>query len=163
MSAVSLVRRIALPGFALLLLCGCASHERPVSVAKMSQPRAARELRVMTFNLRVRTILDGPNIWDRRRELVVQRVRAFDPEIAHHPAREYYERGIPLSINTDDPQLFGTSLAEEYAALCRDLGFSRLDIRALIEQGVQTSWLPAARKSELLDRIRLEMAALEPT
>ena len=47
----------------------------------MSQPRAARELRVMTFNLRVRTILDGPNIWDRRRELVVQRVRAFDPDL----------------------------------------------------------------------------------
>jgi hypothetical protein len=35
----------------------------------------------MTFNLRVRTILDGPNIWDRRRELVVQRVRAFDPHL----------------------------------------------------------------------------------
>jgi len=47
----------------------------------MSQPRAARELRVMTFNLRVRTILDGPNIWDRRRELVVQRVRGFDPHL----------------------------------------------------------------------------------
>jgi len=80
-SAVSLVRRIALPGFALLLLCGCASHERPVSAPKMSQPRVPRELRVMTFNLRVRTILDGLNIWDLRRELVVQRVRAFDPHL----------------------------------------------------------------------------------
>ena len=60
MSAVSLVRRIALPGFALSLLCGCASHERPVSVPTTSQPRAARELRVMTFNLRVRTILAPP-------------------------------------------------------------------------------------------------------
>ena len=81
MSAVSLVRRIALPGFALLLLCGCASHERPVYAPTTSQPRAARELRVMTFNLRVRTILDGLNIWDLRRELVVQRVRAFDPHL----------------------------------------------------------------------------------
>jgi hypothetical protein len=53
----------------------------------MSQPRAARELRVMTFNLRVRTILDGPNIWDRRRELVVQRVRAFDPHLLGTQAR----------------------------------------------------------------------------
>ena len=35
----------------------------------------------MTFNLRVRTILDGLNIWDLRRELVVQRVRAFDPHL----------------------------------------------------------------------------------
>jgi hypothetical protein len=63
-SAVSLVRRIALPGFALPLLCGCASHERPFSAPTTSQPRAAHELRVMTFNLRVRTILDGLNIWN---------------------------------------------------------------------------------------------------
>lgn len=47
----------------------------------MSQTRTAHELRVMTFNLRVRTILDGPNIWDRRRDLVVERVRAFDPDL----------------------------------------------------------------------------------
>ena len=81
MSAVSLARRIALRGLVLLLLCGCASYERPVSALRTSQPRAARELRVMTFNLRVRTILDGLNIWDRRRELVVQRVRALDPHL----------------------------------------------------------------------------------
>ena len=80
-SAVSLVQQIALRGLVLLLLCGCACHERPVSGPRMSQPRAARELRVMTFNLRVRTILDGPNLWDFRRELVVQRVRAFDPDL----------------------------------------------------------------------------------
>ena len=35
----------------------------------------------MTFNLRVRTILDGSNIWDRRRDLVVERVRAFDADL----------------------------------------------------------------------------------
>jgi endonuclease/exonuclease/phosphatase family metal-dependent hydrolase len=35
----------------------------------------------MTFNLRVRMILDGSNIWDRRRDLVVERVRAFDPDL----------------------------------------------------------------------------------
>ena len=35
----------------------------------------------MTFNLRVRTILDGRNIWDRRRGLVVNRARAFDPDL----------------------------------------------------------------------------------
>jgi endonuclease/exonuclease/phosphatase family metal-dependent hydrolase len=35
----------------------------------------------MTFNLRVRTILDGHNIWDKRRDLVVERVRAFDADL----------------------------------------------------------------------------------
>ena len=42
---------------------------------------AARDLRVMTFNLRVRTIFDGLNIWDMRRDTVVERVRAFDPDL----------------------------------------------------------------------------------
>src|SRR4029077_14419106 len=77
----SLVRRIVLLAFARARLCGCASHERPVSPSKMSQTRSARELRVMTFNLRVRTILDGHNIWDKRRDLVVDRVRAFDADL----------------------------------------------------------------------------------
>ena len=45
------------------------------------QPRPAHGLRVMTFNLRVRTIFDGRNIWDRRRDAVVERVRAFDPDL----------------------------------------------------------------------------------
>src|SRR4029077_2257082 len=67
-------------------------------------------------------------------------------EVARHPARTYYERGIPLSINTDDPKMFGNSLAEEYLALHRHLGFSRADIRRLIEQAVETSWLPKQRK-----------------
>jgi len=47
----------------------------------MSQIKTARELSVMTFNLRVRTILDGSNIWDRRRDQVVERVRSFDPDL----------------------------------------------------------------------------------
>jgi endonuclease/exonuclease/phosphatase family metal-dependent hydrolase len=47
----------------------------------MTQPRTAHELRVMTFNLRVRTFLDGPNIWDWRRDSLVQRVRSFDPDL----------------------------------------------------------------------------------
>jgi endonuclease/exonuclease/phosphatase family metal-dependent hydrolase len=39
------------------------------------------ELRVMTFNIRVRTVLDVFNPWHRRRELVLDRIRAFDPDL----------------------------------------------------------------------------------
>lgn len=81
MNAVSLVRRIVLASFGLILMCGCANHTRPVSAPKMSPTRTTHDLRVMTFNLRVRIWLDGPNIWDRRRDLVVERVRAFDPDL----------------------------------------------------------------------------------
>jgi adenosine deaminase len=76
------------------------------------------------------------------------------PEIARHPVRTYFQRGIPLSINTDDPTLFGNSLAEEYAVLCRELGFSQADTLLLIEQGIETAWLPDERKGELLAQYR---------
>jgi adenosine deaminase len=77
-------------------------------------------------------------------------------DVASHPARTYYARGIPLSINTDDPKMFGNSLAEEYGALYRDLGFSRADIPRLIGQAVATSWLPQGRKRDLLWQLQGE-------
>jgi endonuclease/exonuclease/phosphatase family metal-dependent hydrolase len=55
-----------------------AARVAPLLVTPVQQ---ARDLRVMTFNLRVRTIFDGLNIWDMRRETVVQRVREFDPDL----------------------------------------------------------------------------------
>jgi len=91
---------------------------------------------------------------------VLSNVRtAIVPEVARHPARIYYDRGIPLSINTDDPKMFGTSLAEEYLALHRHLGFSRVDILRLIEQGIETSWLPEQRKRDLLGQFQSEFAS----
>jgi adenosine deaminase len=90
---------------------------------------------------------------------VLSNVRtAVIAEIVRHPARTYYERGIPLSINTDDPKMFGNSLADEYLALHEHLGFSRQDILRLIEQGIETSWLPAPRKQQLLAEFRAEFA-----
>jgi hypothetical protein len=80
-NAHALVRRVALAGLTLVVLGGCASYERSDSTRTVSHARTAHELRVMTFNLRVRTILDGHNIWDKRRDLVVERVRAFDADL----------------------------------------------------------------------------------
>jgi aminodeoxyfutalosine deaminase len=65
-----------------------------------------------------------------------------------------------LSINTDDPKMFGNSLAEEYLALERQLGFARQDILRLIEQGIETSWLSEPRKRALLGQFQGEFAAL---
>lgn len=74
--------------------------------------------------------------------------------IEKHPVRYYFKAGIPLSINTDDPKMFGNSLAEEYRLLETKLGFSRDEIRGIILQGIQTSWLPAARKQKMIKTFR---------
>jgi adenosine deaminase len=73
------------------------------------------------------------------------------PSITQHPARRLFERGIPLSINTDDPKMFGNSLAGEYRLLVDELGFSHDDIRALILSAIRTSWLPEERKGAMVE------------
>ncbi len=71
-----------------------------------------------------------------------------------HPVRHYFEKGIPISINTDDPKMFGNSLSEEYQVLETTLGFSREDIRKVILQGIEMSWLSEARKRKLVHKFR---------
>lgn len=41
------------------------------------------------------------------------------PSLAEHPIRRLYDAGVPVSVNTDDPLIFGTSLSEEFLALYR--------------------------------------------
>ncbi len=71
--------------------------------------------------------------------------------IEAHPIRRYLERGIVVTINTDDPQMFGNSLAEEYRLLVERLGFSPEEICTCILQGIRSSWLPKARKQRLIE------------
>jgi adenosine deaminase len=95
---------------------------------------------------------------------VLSNVRtAVIPAIANHPARAYFAHGVPVSINTDDPKMFGNSLTDEYLALHEHLGFSRADILRLIEQGIETSWLSESRKQGMLNDFRSEFACVDGT
>lgn len=71
--------------------------------------------------------------------------------LEEHPVRRYFERGIVLTINTDDPKMFGTSLAEEFRVLEDQLGFSRREIRGLILNGINASWLSKDKKQQYVD------------
>ena len=74
--------------------------------------------------------------------------------IENHPARLYFDRGIPVSINTDDPKMFGNSLAEEYLTLMQALRFTRDEIRTLVESTVMTSWLSEDEKASFIQSFR---------
>jgi adenosine deaminase len=69
--------------------------------------------------------------------------------IEDHPARRYFERGLLVSINTDDPGMFGNSLAGEYRLLQERLGFSADDIRRLVLNALESSWLAVEGRERL--------------
>ena len=78
--------------------------------------------------------------------------------LEEHPVRRYFERGIVVTINTDDPKMFGNSLAEEFLLFEGKLGFSRDEIQSLILQGIQAAWLPEDRKQQLAEAFRSDPA-----
>ena len=69
--------------------------------------------------------------------------------VSEHPIGLFFRRGIKVTINTDDPAMFGNSLHQEFVAVQEELGFSEGDVRALILQGIRSSWLPDDRKASL--------------
>ena len=78
--------------------------------------------------------------------------------IEAHPIRRYFEAGLLVTVNSDDPMMFGNSLAGEYRLLAERLGFTRAQVRALILNGVRASWLPEARKTRLAAALRADPA-----
>ena len=69
--------------------------------------------------------------------------------LANHPIREYFKQGIAVTVNTDDPKMFDTSLAQEYRLLVEECGFSKREICRLIFAAVEACWLPSEQKQWL--------------
>jgi adenosine deaminase len=69
--------------------------------------------------------------------------------IEAHPVKKFFDAGLLVTVNTDDPAMFGNSLTQEYQMLEERLGFSRDEVRKLILNGVKASWLSNDRKKKL--------------
>jgi adenosine deaminase len=70
--------------------------------------------------------------------------------IDEHPIMTFIDMGIPFSINTDDPKMFGNSLSEEYETLKRIFNFSFEDIFNIIINSINTTWLNQKEKQNLM-------------
>jgi adenosine deaminase len=71
-----------------------------------------------------------------------------------HPIRQYFEAGVVVTVNSDDPKMFQTSLAGEYRTLVEECGWTPSEICQLILAAIESSWLPAERKKTLAEEFR---------
>jgi adenosine deaminase len=72
--------------------------------------------------------------------------------IATHPIRKLMEHAVPVSINSDDPSLFGIDLCHEYRALQRDLGFTLEEFERCNDMAAAHSFLPIEVKQRVWPR-----------
>lgn len=71
------------------------------------------------------------------------------PSLAEHPVDRLRRAGVPVSINTDDPALLGTSLEREYAICAEQFGWSDDVLRAIAGTSIDASFADAAVKAQL--------------
>ena len=71
--------------------------------------------------------------------------------LADHPVRNYFDHGLMITLNTDDPAMFNTSLNHEYQLVQTDFGFTDEHLRELARNSFEASFLTAEKKLELLN------------
>ena len=73
------------------------------------------------------------------------------PTVAEHPVRNYFDQGVMVTLNTDDPAMFGTSLSREYQLAQDTFSFTDEHLRELARNSFEASFLPAEKKLGFLD------------
>src|SRR5215475_10756746 len=74
------------------------------------------------------------------------------PKLEQHPVRQLFDSGLLVTLNTDDPAMFHTSLSREYELAQDDFGFTDEHVRELARNSLEASFLPAELKVTLLQK-----------
>ena len=80
--------------------------------------------------------------------------------IEEHPLRSFIARGVPVTLSTDDPAMFRTSLNESYRAAMEQMGLSPAEVVDLAEASFRYSFLRDDEKSKMITHFRAEAARL---
>jgi aminodeoxyfutalosine deaminase len=71
-------------------------------------------------------------------------------DLSQHPVREFFDRGLNVSLHTDDPALFGTSLNGEYLLAHQLFGFNKFELRRLAINSFESAFLTPQEKQAYL-------------
>jgi adenosine deaminase len=75
------------------------------------------------------------------------------PDFASHPLRALHEAGVRVTLNSDDPPFFHTSLAREYAVASTVMGFSDDDILGMTRTAIEAAFVDEPTRQRLLSRL----------
>jgi adenosine deaminase len=82
------------------------------------------------------------------------------PGLASHPLPRMLAEGLFVTLNSDDPPMFGTTLTEEYRRAASVLGLSREQLAGLAANAVRASFLDPGTKQALVAEINEAWSAV---
>lgn len=89
------------------------------------------------------------------------KLKVFE-RLEDHNLKQLFDRGVCVTINSDDPAYFGGYLLDNYTAVCDSLNLSIDDMVALAKNSFQGSFLPRQAIDQHLaniDRVHAEFKA----
>ncbi|ADL11848.1 adenosine deaminase [Acetohalobium arabaticum] len=81
-------------------------------------------------------------------------------DLEQHPIREYYEAGIPITVNTDNRTVSNLTLSQEYLMLYREFGFSLAEIQELILSGIKAAFISDKEQEKLITEFKSEFETI---
>lgn len=79
------------------------------------------------------------------------------PSYAAHPLRRYYEAGIPVTINTDNRLISGTTLTDEFWHALTEIGLTLDQLGGCVLNAARAAFLPWDARMALADRLAREL------
>ena len=73
-------------------------------------------------------------------------------DLRQHPVRQLFDAGLLVTINTDDPAMFHTSMVKEYELAQDVFDFTDEHVRELTRNALEASFLPAEKKVQMLNQ-----------
>ncbi len=80
--------------------------------------------------------------------------------IENHPVRKFYDYGIKITINTDDPSVSDIDLNYEFSLAAKVFGFTTEDMKQLILNAAWASFLPDKEKQMLIKELEQQIKDL---
>lgn len=79
---------------------------------------------------------------------------------ALHPFRELFDAGVQVTLNTDDPTFFGTTINDEYRLVAQGFGFTPAELGVLVLNSANAAFLPESEKQVLARDLEGQIARL---
>ena len=83
------------------------------------------------------------------------------PDLTTHPINRMIEAGLRVMLNSDDPTMFHTDIGTEYVKFCGQNNHSREQVRELVLNGVDATWLDEVDKAAMRRAFAEEIDALD--
>jgi adenosine deaminase len=80
------------------------------------------------------------------------RLRVVD-DLARHPLRRMMDKGLMVTVNSDDPAYFGGYVNQNYRAVSDALELGRDEIATIVRNGFHAALMPASAKDKALAQV----------